>query len=395
MNSPFAPRLVVALIAAGAAAFALMLIGFAYGGAGGSRSDGRTHSLSVSATGYRGLVTLVGSRFETRLVSRPDQLQDENLLVVALEPNSSAASLDALLARRHGLATVIVLPKWLTAPDPERHGWVRAIAPSAGAMIGPVVGKGIEVEVLRAFGPTNAAGEDFLSGLTLPVPDSPQIVRGGAVSPLVPLGGGALVGRLGDQPHYVVADPDLLNNHGLRDLDSARAAVALMTELTPTGSTRVDFDLTMNGFGQGSGASLLRLTFEPPFAAMTLALVIAALLAGLHGAFRFGPMATPERAIPLGKAALVENSAGLIRLAGREARLGPAFVAMIRAEAGRTARAPHGLSETELDRQLDRLSRSNGPCFSELARSVIAARGHHALVAAAASLFRWKKDMIR
>ena len=114
-----------------------------------------------------------------------------------------------------------------------------------------------------------------------------------------------------------LADPDLINNHGLRNAETARAALALIDALNSTGARQVDFDLTMNGLGaRGAAPNLLQLAFEPPFLAMTLALFVAALLAGLHGAFRFGPARREERAIAFGKAALVENSAGLIRLAG-------------------------------------------------------------------------------
>src|SRR6185436_15439404 len=69
---------------------------------------------------------------------------------------------------------------------------------------------------------------------------------------------------------------------------------------------------------------LLRLVLEPPFLAMTLALLVAALLAGFHGAIRFGQPRREERTIALGKAALVENSAGLIRLARREVHMSTA-----------------------------------------------------------------------
>ena len=74
-------------------------------------------------------------------------------------------------------------------------------------------------------------------------------------------GGGALVARLGDQPHYVAADPDLFNNHGLRDPAAARAALALIDALNSTDSETVAFDLTVNGLAAQSSpepASLAR-----------------------------------------------------------------------------------------------------------------------------------------
>ena len=112
----------------------------------------------------------------------------------------------------------------------------------------------------------------------------------------------------------------------------ARAALALIDGLNATDARSVNFS-TFSDRPEAAAArqpSLIRLAVEPPFLAMTLALIAAALLAGLHGAVRFGQPRREERAIALGKAALVENSAGLIRLARREARLGAAYADVVR-----------------------------------------------------------------
>ena len=215
------------------------------------------------------------------------------------------------------------------------------MAPIAGFTAGQLLGEGVTVNVAAADkSPSRTArGVDILGGLSVRVPRSPQQISGKAVHPLVPLpGGGALVARIGDQPHYVIADPDLVNNQALHDRDSARAALALIDALNSTDATGVDFDLTMNGLGQAHARSLLRLALDPPFLSMTLALVAAALLAGLHGAFRFGPAQREARAIAFGKAALVENSAGLIRLAEREPHLGAAYADVVRHETARVDR---------------------------------------------------------
>jgi hypothetical protein len=127
---------------------------------------------------------------------------------------------------------------------------------------------------------------------------------------------------------------------------------------------------------------------------LTLALFIAALLAGLHGAFRFGPVRREERTIALGKAALVENSAGLIRMAGREANLGTAYADVVRTEAARASSAPSFLQGEALDDYLDRLGR-DGPKFSALAAQLDSAQGRHSLMTAARALFQWKKDIMK
>jgi len=395
--NPFNPRLVFGLIAAGLAAFAALVLLLAFGGSVGSGRDGRAHALSVSAVGFKGLVDLVGEFHQTYTIHGPEDFGVEDLIIVAIEPQSRPGDLARLLEQRHGKATMIILPKWLTAPDPARRGWVRALGLGAGAAAGPVLKRPMRVRIASRPGARRGAqGEDFLAGLTMPVPESPQTIEGARITPMVTVpGGGALVARIGDQPHYIVADPDLLNNHGLRDPEAARAALALIDGLNRTGAESVNFDLSVNGLGARAQPSLLRTAFEPPFLVMTLALVAAALLAGLHGAVRFGQAKREERAIALGKAALVENSAGLIRLARREARLGAAYADVVRHEAARTASAPAWLAGAELDAYLDRLSRADSPNFSDLAARLAQASDRHALVAAARALFSWKKDIIR
>lgn len=398
----FNPRVAVGLIGAGIVAFAALMLLVAYGGGAAPRGDGRAHALSGSAVGFKGLVRLIGEFHETYLIREPWDFDTENLVVVALEENSRREDLRRVLEQRRGRATLIILPKWATVGDPMRRGWVRSIGPFLGPAAEETMGGDLHVRIPREGDrpARTAAGEDILEGLSVPVPRLAQSVRGKSLTTLVPLpgvDGAALVARIGDQPHYVLADPDLVNNQGLDDAATARAALALIERLNSTDETGVDFDLTVNGLGDtdGSGASLLRLAFEPPFLVMTLALFAAALLAGLHGAARFGPIARERRAIAFGKAALVENSAGLIRLAEREASLGAAYADVVRQEAARSAAAPHWLQGGDLDLYLNRLGRNAPRSFSELAADLYDARDRHSLIAAARALFQWKKDVIR
>ena len=135
--------------------------------------------------------------------------------------------------------------------------------------------------------------------------------------------------------------------------------------------------------------------FEPPFLAMTVALLVAALLAGLYGVGRFGPARRPVRAIPFGKAALVENSAGLVRQAGREVRLGGTYADLVRDEAARAGAAPSHLQGEALEAYLDRFAKPGETPFRPLAAAVRDAGDRAGLLAAARALFAWKKDMIR
>jgi hypothetical protein len=391
----FNPRLVVGMIVAGLVAFAILLLLLAYGGGLGSRPQGAAHFQSKAATGYKGLVDLVGRLRSTSVVDDPDDVYGEDLFVVALQESHRPDQVRQLLERRQGRATLLILPKWFTVQDPVRRGWVRSAGSGAGAVAGPLLGQRIIVQHPDVPLPSRANGGDFLTGLDVPVPWQPQLVKGEQLTSLIQVGDeGILVAKMGDQPHYLLADPDLMNNHGLRDPDVARSALALLDSLNATGAKGITFD-TASDLGAAVGPSLLRLAFEPPFLAMTLALVFAALLAGLHGAFRFGPPRREERAIPFGKAALVENGAGLIRLAGREAKLGRAYADLIRQDAARSTGAPQWLGSQALDQYLDRVRKPGQQRFSELARRLDQASDRSSVVEAARALFQWRKEIIR
>ncbi|MEA3015042.1 MAG: hypothetical protein QOD42_3587 [Sphingomonadales bacterium] len=398
--NPFNPRLVYGLIAAGLIAFGALVLMLAYGPPlrDGEGHVDRAQMLSPSAVGYKALTELVGQFRDARIISSATDLDDEGLFVMAVGESTLPEDVEWVRARRSGRATLIILPKWVTGRHSLQRDWVTLIGPGAGQSVARALGFELR-SAARPLPGEPARGTDILEGLTMPIPAFPQVIEGPDVIPLVSLpdGGGALVARIGDQPLYVVADPDLLNNHRLGDPRVARAALGLIDGLNATGTSAVNFG-TFSDRPEAAPArppSLIRLAVEPPFLAMTLALIAAALLAGLHGAVRFGQPRREERAIALGKAALVENSAGLIKLAGREAALGAAYADVVRHDAARAVGAPPALSGEALDAYLDRLSKGDGPKFTQLANDVVWARDRHELVAAARALFSWKKDIIR
>jgi hypothetical protein len=398
-TNPFNPRLVYGLIAVGLIAFGALVLMIAYGPPAHESDEriDRAQMLSPSAVGYKALTQLVGQFREAGIVSDPGDLDDEGLFVMAVGESTLREDVEWVRARRAGRPTLIILPKWITARHARQRDWVTLVGPGVGPRVARTLGFQLRVGA-RPLPGEPAHGTGILQGLTMPVPAYPQTIEGPDVVPLVSLpdGGGALVARIGDQPLYVVADPDLLNNHRLGDPRVARAALALIDGLNATDTASVNFG-TFSDRPEAERArrpSLIRLAIEPPFLAMTLALIAAALLAGLHGAVRFGKPRREGRAIALGKAALVENSAGLIKLARREAALGAAYAEIVRLDAARAVGAPLTLSSQALDAYLDRLSKGDGPKFSQLANDVVWARDRHELVAAARALFSWKKDII-
>lgn len=401
-SNPFNARLVFWLVGAGILAFGAFMLLVAYAPEF-RQASGRANAMSGSAIGFKGVYRLIEeSSSGTYLVSDESELDTDDLVVFTIEQMTDPEALRGLANRRAGKATMIVLPKWETMPDPKNKGWVRAVgrvdARSGTEQLKPL-GK---AEVRLSSAPSRKVrGIGELSGLTFTLPDSPQTVSGEGITTLIPgPSGGAILamignaspGELGAAGLYVLADPDLINNMGMKDKDAAQAAADMLTILSPSEDGLVAFDLTAIGLGKRPSA--LKLAFEPPFLALTLAIFVAALLAGLHGAFRFGPAARERRAIAFGKAALVENSAGLFRIAKREHRAGPAYAELIREEAAHAAAASHLRGEA-LDAALDRFSSPGQPSFTELAAKASSASHRYDLVGAAHALFQWKKDLIK
>lgn len=395
----FDARTIIAIVAAGIVGFIMFLVLTAYAGQlRGGGSDPRAHALSKTAIGFHGLVRLIElSGGSARMVRDEAGQGTEDLLVVTVEPRTEPARLAALLARREALPTLVILPKWNVMPDPARPGRVLRTGRLPPNLIEQIIGTIDPIGIAqRPEGPaaTRALGADFLTGRSAPAPQSAQTASGDVLVPLLLLGkDAALLAQIGNRPHYLLADPDLLNNHGLGDAETARTALDMLEALNSTDAKGVAFDLTLNGFAVER--SPLRLVFEPPFLPLTLALFVAALLAGLHGAFRFGAAAEEGRALAFGKAQLVENSAGLFKLARREHKAGDAYAALVRETAAANSGAHLALRDAELDAYLDRVSPPDRPPFSALAERARNAGSASELVAAARALFQWKKDLLK
>src|SRR5690606_13556644 len=69
-------------------------------------------------------------------------------------------------------------------------------------------------------------------------------------------------------PIVLVFEPDLLNNYGMAGQANAQLAERLVR--ATSGTAKVNFDLTLNGYGRTP--NLLTLAFTPPFLAATLCL---------------------------------------------------------------------------------------------------------------------------
>jgi hypothetical protein len=387
----FRPATIFLVVAIGIVAFAGMLILGAYAPDLRSGRNGGAHALSNAATGFSGIVQLARATGRNPRILRNEGFLDTEDLVV-LTPETGATDMSTVLARRATKPTLVVLPKWNTVADPSRSGWVRArglrpawdpervLAPAHPLRVRRHRSGGTLLRTVPAHAPR---------GLRFIAPGPLQTVGGPGIKPIVTdAAGRAILVQFGDQPLYLLADPDLLSNRGMADRGQAAAALAMIDFLNSTGAKSVTFDVTLNGLGQTR--SPLRLMFDPPFLAATLAIAAALLLAGLQALTRFGPPRRPERAIAFGKAALIDNAAALVRQARREAGLGGRYAEMIREKAVTVFGVPARLRDNAVIEYLDKLD--GRASFSALASAAAGARTKEELVDAAQALHRWQGE---
>jgi hypothetical protein len=395
----FRPGVVLALILAGV--FALSAIGVlgAYAPELDRGDDGRDHALSRSAIGYGGLVSLLREMDRPVLLSRGHlgAGASESLVILTPPEGRDEAALNALFASAADV--LVVLPKWVALDDPTRSGWVRDLHEMDVRQSLSVLPADMRetLTVTRRDGAsdlrlTGAAGRLIADGGRV---EGLRTLAGEGWTPLVMDGrGDALVAVHQDSGIYVLSDPDLLNTQGLDDPRKARAALALLDELQ-TGEAGVVFDVSLHGFTRPR--NVLRLMLEPPLLGFTLCLAFAVALVGWQAMIRFAPHRHARRAVALGKKALADNTAALVRLARREHRMAAPYARLVRAQAARAVAAPPRLSEEALTALLDRLSARQGATtpYEALAAQADEARNASDLVAVARALNRWKLEMTR
>jgi hypothetical protein len=362
---------------------------------------------SASSIGHRGLIGMLRQLEIPVVVSQNDSAAKAKggLLVIA-EPivtdEESAARLRDMI---HAADRVlVVLPKWWTTSAHDQPEWVDSVGLLAHDEVTAVLdvlqleGASIErrtpVEVLPG---TLEAG-----GLPQPtIEHSPQVITSYYFDDGVWLDpdhqSGAILGSavVGDTSVTVLADPDVINNHGIDEGKNARFAVGLIEELREGGP--VVFDEVWHGYV--IEPSLWTLMFRWPLVLATLSAALCILVVVLATVGRFGPPAKSPRPIGAGKDFLIRNTAALLRFGGHDGealrRYLTASVQQVRA----TIHAPRDLSPAQMMEWLERIrvARKGTVPLPELDRDVAAAAADPALAKKipeiAMRIHRWRKEM--
>lgn len=360
-------------------------------------ADGRAHALSMSGAGYAALPQLLRMQNQAVVVSRrsPSMTPGASLLVLTPDGPDDAETIRDL---NFAGPILIVLPKWSITPDPRRGGWARRVQMLESSAVSRLLATFSGDTRLQAR--TGAAQVRLRrEGRDVTTVGEVTQLRTITGSDWIPVftdeTGATILARSAKTPQiYVLADPDLVNNWGMRDLNTARGAVAMLNTVR-AGDQAIIFDVSLNGFA--SNRSILRLLFDPPFLAVTLCLFAAAVLMGIHAVARFGPPRDESRAFAFGKSVLADNTAALIRLAGREATVAPRYAALEKSLVARALAAPRDLSPEAVTDFLDRMGKQRGAADSLSGLTAEAGRvqGRGDLLSLARRLHRWRLEMTR
>lgn len=390
----FSPKVVLSLIAVCLVCFAAFAVLSASAPDGRASPAGGPSVTSKAATGFSGAASLLrGMRVQVTVGPAPLGGYPPGKLVI-LTPSADAGPLSRDdVDYGVGVPVLVVLPKWRTMVDRESPGRVLKLGLVETDRLANLVKAFGPLTVVRGPGkaappPPGASPETFYAVDI----DAPQALEGEGWRTLLEEPGlGAVMAQSPVAGVYVLADPDMLNNHGLGHRENARGALAMIDGLRGPGA-----GVAFPTGSRGLGADLLVALLKPPLLGATLCALVAVVLMGLQALVRFGPAAGGAGAYALGARGLVDNSAALVRMARKEHLLAPAYAAMMEAAAAKAAGAERLAGEERLQR-LERLARRRGASASinELAAQAANAGNRADLLAVARRLHQWKREMTR
>ena len=249
----------------------------------------------------------------------------------------------------------------------------------------------IEADGRDADGESDDAAQDALDAIILTI----LAQTDGAGSP-PPDGLDALLHPVDGLSLLVLAEPDLLSNHGIATEPSARIALQLLE----AASRRFEIDDPVFVFDDNLRRrdveqNLVKLLTRPPFLAATLCLLAAGALVGWQGFNRFGEAVRDGEDAPdaasRGPRALAESAAGFILGAGRLDALSPGYAEVVKRQ------AVEALGLSVWDRARAEAALRSREELRDITPRFAAIRADRTLspMNRARALLRWKEEIIR
>jgi hypothetical protein len=361
MSEPvFSPRVLIGWVGAAVVTFAVSLYFMGRPGEpGGTNAVGPT-TYSRSAIGHAGIADVLQRLGAPVIKSRDgsaDKLGKDGVLVLA-EPRPNAISEPALRALLDARAVLLVLPKWTGRASEQNPGWLATAEekpPSQAQWVLNLVASGGEVVREPQTPVWNTNLLQRRPQLETPV----QLMRSAALRPIIGAPAGILVGELNQKRSvWVLADPDMIANHGIAQAENAALALAIINRLRGRNGPVV-FDETIHGF-VAQPANPLALLFEFPFVVATIQVVAALALLLWATMARFGAPQSAPPPLSAGRQGLLQNVAQLITFAGHGQVIVRRYVQETVRETARQLHAPRGLSGQGLAAWLTRVGLARG-----------------------------------
>ncbi|MDR2142275.1 MAG: hypothetical protein LBR11_10905 [Deltaproteobacteria bacterium] len=344
----------------------------------------RPSSYSISAVGlalFYETLTLTDLKPQRAFAGQNAWKPGPNQLVVLADPVLS-------LTRRPDLAEaprlLVILPKYIYQDSLDKPAWLEQAQARKANHLGPLWR---DLGLIDADAPpsepdltltaTPKEWPQTLAGHHPTFPAQTQLLREPALSPLIAAPEGLVLGeRWRDQRQLLIlADPDLVNNHGLGQGDNLALTMAALKVALPNGG-EVIFDepiLSPPKPRARANPDLIGPVELPagPEIIIFAQIFLAALLAAFSGGSRFGPPLKEDKVVDFGRKKLIDNSARLLERASRQKAVTQDYLAMIAKAAAKAARLPRGLSEAETLSRLDLIDRrfSLKKILGELARA--------------------------
>ncbi len=387
--NPFGTRTLAFIIAAGV----VLLIGFllmsGFGNALTPANPIHPSATSRAGVGFAALREIVE---QVGLAGDDDDATADwdhpGLLILTPRVDSTKEQIAEIIDYRSSseLATLIVLPKWAVAPLEGNRNWAEGHGLLPVAVVDdklPQVDGGLTFPIGRTSPAEVLAPEGFVLPATIQAtPHNPfdeQETRNAIIV-------------LTDHPGevYLMTDPDLINNIGMKSPGNAVAAIRQLAQMSElSGPVDIAFDMTLPR--GGAARNLVQLMFTPPFLAVTIAVFAAALLAGFASANRFGPVRREARAVAFGRSALIDNVAALTRAARRVTGGGARHADAVRERIAKRLHAPPDLKDHALTAWLD----ARAPGYAQIDHRLRHARTESELLEAARDLNDLQREMTR
>jgi hypothetical protein len=355
-------------------------------------------SYSVSAIGHRGLVEILEKLDVPVVKSRSDSAaKSKNGVLLVLEPTvSDDRSKDRLRDLVRGAPRVlVVLPKWYGTAQRGAE-WIDDADHLPSSEIDDVL-KTLDFEFTMGISRVGK-GNDFRGEFVTKSPiirHGPHLIDPGQyLQPLVSdQMGYALLFKhdFEERTVWVLTDPDVLNNYGLRYPENALFAVNLIDRLREGGP--VIIDEVIHGYQQQP--SLFKTLFRFPLVLATLQVLVCALLVIWAAMVRFGPKRAAPPPIAPGKDFLIKNTAALLHYGGHHNNALQRYL-LQSVQSVRTALHAPSLAPTQMTAWLEKIRELRGGTISllELERDAQTADTPARTVFVADRVYRWRMEMI-